>query len=83
MSDSFEESAIWFYEVWKLGQQYSRMNDAGFLEYMIIRDKADRDFELEIRKTTNQCNRRTTQCSLCKGTGIMPGVHDIDEFYEE
>ena len=56
MNDSFKESAIWFYGVWKLGQQGSRMNDAGFLEYMMIRDKADRDFELEIRKITNQPN---------------------------
>ena len=53
---TFKESAIWFYEVWKLGQTCSRMNDVGFLEYMAIRDRADKDFRTEICRITNQCS---------------------------
>ena len=26
---------------------------------------------------------KDTVCPLCKGTGIMPKVHDIEEFYKE
>ena len=72
MDNEFQESAIWFYEVWKLGQGSNYMNNAGFMEYMAIRDKADRDFGFEIIRWHNQI----------KAVDVSPGSMKLMEYYD-
>ncbi len=33
--------------------------------------------------TTELNKTKNNPCCLCQGTGIMPGYHDVDDFYQE
>lgn len=38
--------------------------------------------EQQARHLSDKSSRAGKACTLCKGTGIMPGVHDVKEFYK-
>lgn len=37
----------------------------------------------QYRKLTSRSSRAANACALCKGTGVMPGTHDVEEYYKD
>ncbi len=35
------------------------------------------------RHLTSRSSRAADSCTLCHGTGIMPGTHDVEKYYKD
>ena len=53
--------------------------------YKSIRDilSINKDCPLPDASQQTESRGRDNACSLCHGTGVMPGIHDVEEYYKD